>query len=186
MAKLSVEEIKRIWQLRHEKGYTLDEIVKETGHSKPTVARYASLDEEGLKDVIAQAMHAEAEKKTITKEVRLKRQIENKISQMNTRTLVEILDIGEFCIEHFRKFAIALDKDLKEMLTEAVAFYITKRGTYRRIEAEKEAWRKMAILLYSRLKPYLGEAGKLRSALYSRFLKQIMGENYAEKEKIEN
>jgi len=185
MTKLSVDEIKRIWQLRHEKGYTLDEIVKETGHSKPTVARYASLDEEGLKDVIAQAMHAEAEKKTITKEVRLKRQIENKISQMNTKMLVEILDIGEFCIEHFKKFAIAIDKDLKEMLTEAVTFYITKRGTYKKIEAEKEAWRKMAILLYSRLKPYLGEVGKLRSALYSRLIKEIMGENYG-KEKIEN
>ena len=160
MPRLSVDEIKRIWQLRHEKGLSLDQIVKETGHSKATVARYAALDEEGLKDIIAQAMHAEAEKKTITKEVRLKRQIENKISQMNTRTLVEILDIGEFCI--------------------------SKRGTYRQLEAEKEAWRKMAILLYSRLKPYLGEAGKLRSALYSRIIKEIMGETHGEKEKIEN
>ena len=185
MPRLSVDEIRRIWQLRHEKGLSLDQIVKETGHSKATVARYAALDEEGLKDIVAQAMHEEAERKTITKEARLRRQIENKISQMNTRTLVEILDIGEFCIEHFKKFAIAIDKDLKEMLTEAVTFYITKRGTYRRIEAEKEAWRKMAILLYSRLKPYLGEVGKLRSALYSRFIKEIMGENYG-KEKIEN
>ena len=185
MPRLSVDEIRRIWQLRHEKGLSLDQIVKETGHSKATVARYAALDEEGLKDIVAQAMHEEAERKTITKEARLRRQIENKISQMNTKMLVEILDIGEFCIEHFRKFAIALDKDLKEMLTEAVAFYITKRGTYKNIEAEKEAWRKMAILLYSRLKPYLGEVGKLRSALYSRFIKEIMGENYG-KEKVEN
>lgn len=133
---LTKQQEEEIIKLRKQ-GFSYKKIHEKTGISLRTIA-----------DVL------KGRRSTKKTETYIRNAIENLIKQKSEEEIIQIFDIGSHVYYNYKKFATLINKNLKDLVDDAIAIYMSEKAKVEKLEKERMALLVTCTYLYKLLKKY--------------------------------
>jgi transcriptional regulator with XRE-family HTH domain len=143
--KVTIEDIEKMRELR-KKGYTEDQIAKETGHSKTTIHKYLSLTDEEFRKLKAEMIKRKAKEKLPTTTATIRTAVEEGIKDRATLDYVKVLELGEWVRNNITPISEKLRIKEQDLIKIFMLFYVKnydKINKINKLEAELESYKNL-------------------------------------------